>query len=253
MKKGKLGSFDIIGSIAIIQINNKKLAQNILKKQKNIKTVYYRGKISGRLRTPSLKFLAGKRQTETIYKESGCLMKLDIKTCYFSPRLGTDRFEIAKKVKKNENVLVMFSGVAPYALIIGKHAKPKSIYCVELSKLASKYAQENIKLNKLKNITIIQGDVKKIIPRLKIKFDRIVMARAQLKETFLKQAFMVSRRGTIIHFYDFIAKEDFPKESIAKINAMAKKMAKKVKIISSKKVREIAPYRYHARVDFRII
>jgi len=180
-------------------------------------------------------------------------MKLDIKTCYFSPRLGTDRLEIAKKVKRGEKVLVMFSGVAPYALVIAKHSKASKIYCIEISKIASKYARDNVKLNKFKNIMIIQGDVKKVIPRLKIKFDRIVMARAQLKDTFLEQAFLAAKKGATIHFYDFIAEKDFPNVSIQKIQTAAKKSRKKIKTMAYKRVREIAPYKYHARVDFKII
>ncbi len=248
-------SFDIIGHVAVLHVSKiekkeKVLAKKLLK-HKNIKSVYNQSKITGRLRKPKLKWVAGKRMTETLYRESGCVMKLDIKTCYFSPRLGTDRLEIAKKVKKGEKVLIMFSGVAPYALIIAKHSKPKEIYCIEISKIASKYAKENIKLNKFTNIKIIQGDVKRIIPNIKMRFNRIVMARPQLKDIFLKEAFKVSKPGTIIHFYDFLKKEQL-KEIKEKIEKEAKRAKKKIKILKIKKVREIAPYKYHIRVDFKI-
>lgn len=250
-------AYDIIGEIAIIFEKKKKLKAIALKllKHKNIKSVYARGKISGRLRVPRLKWIAGKKITETIHKESGCLFRLDVKKCYFSPRLSFDRLEIAKKVKKGENILVMFSGVAPYPLVIAKHSKAKAIYAVELSRVASKYALENIKLNKLDNVKIIQGDIKKIIPKLakKIKFERIVMARPQLKESFLKEAFFAAKKSTTIHFYDFLKKEDFPKAAFLKIKEAARKARKKVKIINAKVVREIAPYQYHVRVDFKVI
>ncbi|UZE94036.1 MAG: methyltransferase domain-containing protein [Candidatus Pacearchaeota archaeon] len=249
-------AFDIIGNIAILHLDkvtrqNKKFAKVLLKKHKNIKSVYSQSKISGRLRIPKLRWIAGKKQTEILHKESGCVLKLDINKCYFSPRLGTDRLEIAKKVKRGEKVLVMFSGVAPYGIVIGKKSKAKEIYCIEISRMASKYAKENVRLNKLANIKIIQGDVKRIIPKLKTKFDRIVMARPQLKETFLKEAFKVSKLGTIIHFYDFV-KEQNLKEVEYKITREAEKAKKKIKITKIKKVREIAPYKYHIRIDFRI-
>ncbi len=254
-------AFDVIGSIAVLHLKTGKIKkrkrreiENIAKKilkHKNITSVYAQIKIWGRFRKPKLRWIAGKKQTKTIHKESGCIIKLDIKNCYFSPRLSHDRLEVAKKVKKNEVVLVMFSGVAPYALIIGKHSKPKEIYCIEISKIASKYAKENVRLNKLDNIKIIQGDVKRIVPRLKKKFDRIIMARPQLKETFLKQAFMVSKKNTVIHFYDFLKKQKL-KEIRTKIEREAKMARKKIKIIKINKVREIAPYKYHVRVDFKI-
>ncbi|MGB9708158.1 MAG: class I SAM-dependent methyltransferase [Candidatus Pacearchaeota archaeon] len=249
-------SFDVIGNIAILQAKDKKqeqklkkFASQLLKKQKNIKGIFSRQKIHGRLRVPKLKWLAGSKETETIHKESGCSFKLDIRTCYFSPRLGTDRLEIAKKVKEGEKVLVMFSGIAPYPIVIAKHSSAKEIYAIELGKEASRYAQENLKFNKIKNIRIIQGDVKRIIPKLKVKFDRIVMTRPQLREDFLKHAFFASKKGTIVHFYDFVQNLN---ESVIKINKAAKKAAKAVEILGFKKVREIAPYRYHIRIDFKI-
>jgi len=206
--------FEVIGKIAIIPKAGQKKEKKELKelalkllRQKNIEAVYLREKIKGRLRLPALKWLAGKKKTETIHKEAGCLMKLDIKKCYFSPRLGTDRLEIAKKVKKGEKILVMFAGVAPYALIIAKHSKAKEVYCVEISSIACKYARENVRINKFENIKIIQGDVKKIIPKLRMKFDRIIMARPQLKESFLREAFLVGKKGKVVHFYDFLNKE----------------------------------------------
>ncbi|MEM4152663.1 MAG: methyltransferase domain-containing protein [Candidatus Pacearchaeota archaeon] len=248
-------AFDIVGNIAILQAKEKKqeramkkFAKKILKTHKNIKGVFLRKKIQGRLRTPKLKWLAGSKETITIHKEHGCFFKLNIKTCYFSPRLGTDRIDIANKVKKGEKVLVMFSGVAPYPIVIAKHSKAAKVYGIELGKEASKYAQENVKLNKLKNIVLIQGDVKKVIPKLKIKFDRVVMARPQLKEDFLKYAFLVTKKGGIIHFYDFV--KSFY-ESFNKINDAAKKAKNAVEILGFKKVREIAPYKFHVRIDFK--
>lgn len=252
-------AYDIIGEVAIVPTDKKvkKLKPLALKllKHKNIKSVYARGKISGRLRIPRLTWIAGKKISEALHHESGCLMKLDIKKCYFSPRLQQDRLEIARQVKPNETVLVMFSGVAPYALVIAKHSKAKVIYCIELSRTAFKYAEENVKLNKLSNVKIIQGDVKKVIPTLakKIKFDRIVMARPQLQESFLHEAFMVSEKNTVMHFYDFLSKEEFPFEAIKKINEAVKKSRFCCLLLNYKKVREIAPYKYHIRIDFKIV
>ncbi|MCL6500529.1 MAG: methyltransferase [Candidatus Pacearchaeota archaeon] len=255
MKMSK--AFDVVGNIAILQARDKaeertakRFASSLLKRQKNLKGAFLRKKIKGRLRVPALKWLCGRKDTETIHKESGCLFKLDIRTCYFSPRLGTDRIDIAAKVKKGEKILVMFSGIAPYPIIIAKHSKAEQIYAVEISKEASRYARENIKLNKIKNVKIIQGDVKKVVPRLNIFFDRIVMARPQLREDFLRYAFARAKKGTTIHFYDFVKSFD---EALEKIDKAAGNAKRAVEIIGAKKVREIAPYKYHVRIDFKIL
>lgn len=254
-------SFDVIGSIALIQIpkqleKKKKIIANILLNlNKHVKAVYCKGKHYGTLRKQQVKFIAGEKIEETTHKESNCILKLNIKTCFFSPRLATDRLEIAKQVKQNEKVLVMFSGVAPYAIVIAKNAKPKEVVCIELGKEACKYAKENVKINKLNNVKIIQGDVKKVAKKLakrKEKFDRIVMPRPQIKYDFLQEAFLLAKKGTIIHFHDFVLEKDIEKVK-NKIEKAAKKVKKSIKILKIKKVREIGPYKVNVRVDFMVV
>lgn len=256
-------SFDVLGEIALVQIpkeldgKKKLIGEKLLEFNKNVKTVYGKGKTYGRLRKQKIDFLAGKEQEETIYKESGCLMKLNIRTCFFTPRLATDRLDIAGKVKKKESVLVLFSGVAPYGLVIAKNAKCKKVVNVELNRECTKYALENIKLNKLHNCEAVQGDAKKFcleMKKKKVTFDRIIMARPQLKDTFLKETLLVTKKGTIVHFHDFVKDDEFKKKiSYKRILDAAKIKRKKVKIMGMKILRELAPYKYNVRVDFKVL
>jgi len=252
-------SYDVIGNIAILSLytkNSKAAAKKLLFEHKNLQTVMQKSsRIKGRLRKAELKFIAGKKVSETIHHENKCLMKLDVKTCYFSPRLSNDRIDIAKQVKPGEKVLVMFSGIAPYALVIAKNTNAKEVYAIELNKKATKYAKENVRLNKLNNVIVIQGDVKKIIPKLsrKIKFDRIIMSRPQLKDDFLDSALKAAKKGTVIHFYDFLFEEDMPNNAIKKIENAIKKAKKKFKIIKWKKALEIGPRKWRVRVDFIVL
>jgi len=175
------------------------------------------------------------------------LFKLNIEKCYFFFFFSGERLEIAKKIKSKEKVLVMFSGVGPYSVVIGKLSKCRKVVSVELSKQCNKYARENVRLNKLENVEIIQGDVKKIVPKLREKFDVIVMPRPQLKEIFLKEAFKVSKKGTRIYYYDF--GRDLGKV-LEKIFRESKKVRKKIEVMKVKKAGEIAPYKYRFRIDF---
>jgi len=249
-------AFDTIGDIIILKFRNEtkkeklEQAKRILEKQKNIKTILEKvEKVSGRLRTLKLKFLAGKNTRKAIHKESGCLFKLNLEKCYFSPRMCNDRLEIAKRIKKGK-VLVMFSGVAPYPIIIAKKTLAEKITCIELGRECSKCAKENVKINKLENIVeIIQGDVKRITPKLKAKFDYIVMARPQLKDTFLKEAFKISKKGTIIFYHGF--GKDI-KEIKKEISEQAKKHKTRIKFLEFWKNGDIAPYTYRWTVVFRV-
>lgn len=266
LTKNELGllhrSFDVIGDIAIIDIpkelkRKEKVIANALLGFNNLKTVLKKaGKVKGRLRTRKLVWIAGEKRRETIHKESGCRFKLNVDTCYYSPRLSTDRLDIAKQVKKGESVLVMFSGVGPAPIVIAKNSKAKEILGIEINRIASKYALENIKLNKLSNTTLIQGDVKRIIPKLvkkKLKFDRIVMTRPQLKETFLVDALKVAKKGTIFNMHDFVDEKDMPRISLSRVEDALKKSKgrlKKYRLIRWKKAGNIAPRKFRIRLDF---
>ena len=153
-------SYDVIGNIAVLSEktkNPKKVAQHILKNFKNIKTVAIKTGIhSGKFRLQKTKILAGKKTKTALHKENGCLFKLNIDKTYFSPRLGSERLRISKLVKKDESILVMFSGVAVYPINISKHSKAKEICAVEINPAAHKFAEENLKLNKIKNIKIVE-------------------------------------------------------------------------------------------------
>jgi tRNA G37 N-methylase Trm5 len=164
-------SFDVVGDIAILEIDKelrrkqKLLADTLLSTQKHIKTVLRKdGAHEGEFRTQKLHYLSGERRTETLYRESGAQLKLDVGQVYFSARLGHERLRVAQSVKPGERVLVMFSGCAPYPVVIAKNAQPKQIVGVEINPVGHRYGLENLRLNKLSNVILLQGDVRTVIP-----------------------------------------------------------------------------------------
>ena len=271
-KKMNHRAFDFLGNIAIVKfpkdfklVEKKKFATKLLKEQKSIKTVLEKqGKVKGRLRKISTKHLAGEKTKEVLYKESGCVFRFNVDTTYFSPRLSNERREIASMIKKGEKILVMFGGVAPFPVIIAKNSKAKKIVSNEINREANRYAKLNIELNKVKDkVEIIQGDIKRIAEQIKgglsvkgtlvpLHFDVIVMPRPKLKDSFLEQAFMLSKKGTRIYYYDF-CKVDEIDLVVEKIKEEAKKFKKKIRILKTKKAGEIAPYKVRVRVDFKIV
>ena len=242
-------SYDVIGSIAILSEktrNPKKIAQALLKNFKNIKTVAIKTGIhSGRYRLQKTKILAGEKTKTTLHKENNCIFKLNIDKTYFSPRLANERLRISKLVKKNESVLVMFSGVAVYPINIIKHSKAKEVYAVEVNPSAHKFAEENVKLNRVDNLKLFLGDVKKVLPRIKNKFDRIIMPLPSDAESYLELAIKKLNKNGIIHFYDFQEEKNIPKNSIEKIKKHCKP-----KILRVVKVGQYSPRKYRICVDF---
>jgi tRNA (guanine37-N1)-methyltransferase len=210
-------SFDLIGDIAIfndipkeVKKHEKLIAQTIMQIHPHIKVVMKKvGKFSGKLRTPKLAIIAGEKRKETVHKENGCTLKLNVETCYFSPRLSSERLRIAHLVKKGENVLVLFSGVAPYPCVLAKNASPKEIQAIELNKAAHNYAEENMQRNKLRNVILYQGNVKNVLPKLNKKFDRIIMPLPKESPTYLDSAVKKLKPKGTIHLYLFAHEDQY--------------------------------------------
>lgn len=248
-------SFDVVGDILIfsdfpdeLKKKEKIIGQTILKSMKNVQVVCKKTKLhSGVFRTKKVRILAGAKRKTTVHKENNVKVSLNVETCYFSPRLSNERLRIANLVRKGESVFVMFSGVAIYPLVISKNTQAKEVYGVEINPSAHKFAEENVKINKANNVKLFLGDVKKVVPKLKKKFDRIIMPLPKSAEEFLDIALKSAKKGAVIHFYDFLFEQDL-NQVIDKI----KKHCKKCKIIKIVKCGQYSPRKYRICVDFKV-
>ena len=255
---------DIIGSIAILEIpkdlekRGKVIAETLLKVNPQIKTVLKKAAThEGVFRTQKMDYLAGEKTKETIYRENNVRLKFNVEKVYFSVRLSTERKRIMQLVKPNEEILVMFSGCAPYPIVLAKNTAAKRILGIEINPDGHAYGLENIKLNKIKNVDLICDDVHRILPQLRkespnLVFDRILMPLPKTANEFLDDALLVSKKGTIIHFYDFLKIGKF-NEAIEKIDEACKKQRLRYKILETVKCGQHAPYVYRICVDFKIL
>ena len=122
----KKASFDVFGNIALVKFprgakvkDKKRFSDKLLKDNKSVTTVLEKTRgFKGRLRKQETKHLAGMKTKEALYRENGCVFRFNIDSVYFSPRLSNERKEIAGKIRKGDEVLVMFAGVGPYPIVI---------------------------------------------------------------------------------------------------------------------------------------
>ncbi|MAG45423.1 MAG: hypothetical protein CMH63_01470 [Nanoarchaeota archaeon] len=244
-------SFDVIGSIAILSEKTKqpkKVARTLLKNFKNLETVVVKTGIHyGKYRLQKTKILAGKKSKTTIHKENNCTFKLNIDQTYFSQRLSNERLRISKLVKKGEEILIMFSGIAVYPITVSKLSPAKEIHAIEINPKAHKFAQENLELNKITNVKLFQGDVSKVIPKIKKKFDRIIMPLPRDAASYLDLAIKKLKPSGTIHFYDFQRLEDIPSKSIEKIRLLCKPQ-----ILRVVKVGQYSPKKFRVCIDFKV-
>lgn len=253
-------SFDIIGDIAIIEVPKgmekyeKELAESIREIHKNVKVVAKKASaIHGDYRVRDVKVIIGENRTETLYKEHGCKMLLDVAKVYFSVRLSHERKRIAEQVKPNERILALFAGVGPFPLVIAKKQPTANIIAIELNPDAVGYIRKNVELNRVKNIIVEEGDARKIVLEKYRNFaDRILMPLPRSADEFLDVAFAGARHGCTVHIYHFAPVEDPYRGIEEKIRREAKKANAKVKIINKRIVRPFAPKIVQVVIDAKI-
>jgi tRNA (guanine37-N1)-methyltransferase len=258
-------SYDIIGSrekaVAVIEIpeelqSKKKLIGGaLLKLHKNVKSVLVKkSERKGTLRLREYEVIAGDENTEVIHKEHGCSFKLDPQKVYFSPREATERQRIAKQVKPYETIIVFFSGIACYPIVIAKtQPDVEKVIAIEINEYAHNYAVENIRINKLSHkVVAIHGDVKQEAKRFYGKCDRVVMPLPKGAYKFLDEAIQCLKANGIVHFYHWANEDDLFSEAIKLIRSHAEKFGKKVEILSMKKVLPYAPRVWKVCIDCKI-
>lgn len=258
--KALLGSFDMIGDIAIVEIPRgkekeaKETAKSIMDMHPHIKTVFEkRSNRFGEFRLRELKPIIG-RERVTEHHESGCCFRLDVTRVYFSPREGTERERIAAQVKPGETVLVMFAGIGPFAIAIGKkQPRVRKVYAVEINPDAVKYMEENVRLNRLKYVVEpVCGDVRKVCRKFYGKCSRVVMPLPHEGRKFLGTAIRCLKPKGIVHFYYIGPVENMFKMAQDIIKMECGKLGRKFRILGQKRVLPYGPGMYKVCIDFRV-
>lgn len=206
-------AFDIVGDIAIIKmpshstVNPETAAETMMERHKNIKAVFLqKTAVRGDFRLRGLLHLAGEDNSCTVHKELGCSFKVDLKKCYFSPRLLGERLRIAQLVTPRETIINMFAGVGCFSLVIAKNVASTKVYSIDVNPAAVQFMTENIRLNRVYGKVIpLQGDSKTIIKKqLERCADRVLMPLPEKAFEYLPSAVSALRSsGGWIHVHVF--------------------------------------------------
>ncbi|MBE6503983.1 MAG: class I SAM-dependent methyltransferase family protein [Methanobrevibacter sp.] len=213
----------------------------------NVKTIMEIDHIQGTKREPVYRVLYGD-ETETINKENGCLFKLDLSKVMWSKGNNNERLRIAKLVEDDETVIDMFAGIGYFSIPIGVHANAKEIYSIEINPNSYHYLCENIKLNKVNNITPILGDC--MVETPKLKADRIIMGYVKTTHHYLNVAIDSLNKGGVIHYHETVPEKLMETRPIERIQAQAGN--RDVELLKINKIKKYAPGVEHVVIDARI-
>ena len=219
----------------------------ILSKKHNVKTIMKIDHIQGTKREPVYNILYGS-ETETIHKENGCLFKLDLSKVMWSKGNNNERLRIAKLVEEGEVVLDMFAGIGYFSIPIGVHSNAKHVYSIEINPNSYFYLCENIKLNKLDNITPILGDCMVHAP--KYNADRIVMGYVKTTHHYLNAAINSLNEGGILHYHETVPEKLMDTRPLERIISQAGN--REVELLKLNKIKKYAPGVEHVVLDVKI-
>ncbi|MCD6171609.1 MAG: class I SAM-dependent methyltransferase family protein [Thermoplasmata archaeon] len=221
---------DFIGDIAILRLPSnvekfrEEISKILLRHNRHIKVVCLDKGIKDEYRIRNIEIIAGEKRTETMHIEYGIKMSIDISKVYFSPRLAGERMRVAKQIKEGSIVIDMFTGAAPFSLVIGKYSNPKKIYGIDINPFAIKYAKANVSLNKLDGIIeIIEGDAMETIKKLP-HANHIIMNLPHKSFEFLPYAI---EKGDVIHYYEIIERGK-EMEKLKEIKKLGKELGYKI-------------------------
>ena len=258
---GFVPKYEIIGNIAIIdnkifekldcEIDNKTIANAILKVHSNIKTVLNAlTPVTSEYRVREFEIIAGEKKYDTVHTEYGCQYMIDLSKTYFTPRLSTERMRVLSYIHKDDTVVDMFAGVGPYSILIAKKIGSKVI-AIDKNSHAIEFLKKNAMLNSVE-LEIIEGDAEKIAEMFLDSANHVIMNLPHNANEFLDAAIKMTKKGGIIHYYDITYEDELFDNSIKTIKNVADKANRLIEVIYTKIVRSYSPNQYNVCIEVKI-
>jgi len=254
---------DFIGDIAVVEIPpelssyKQAIGEAVLKAHKKVKAVLSKwGAVSGVYRLRSFEVIGGEATTQTVHKEYGCVLHVDLTKAYFSSRLSYEHARVASLVKEGETVIDMFAGVGPFSILIAKKHGDVRVYAIDVNPDAYHFLTKNIVVNRVVGkVTPILGDVRQVVTdRLVGVADRVIMNLPEKAIEYVDIACKALKpEGGIIHYHQF-ANTPQPTETAKNQFSEALKQTNRVlqEIRQARIVRGVAPFTYQVVVDAEI-
>ncbi|MDR2854713.1 MAG: methyltransferase, partial [Methanomicrobiales archaeon] len=230
---------ELIGSIALMQDEDCKGAEEILSQRPNITTVLHpTSTVEGPYRTKTFLLLAGIDTRSTLHTEHGKQFYIDLEKAYFSARLAHERQRIVSKMNKGERVLDMSAGVGPFCVMLSPLAE--IIYGVDINSAAIALMQKNLQKNNIRNVIPVLADSMNLTGLLLTPFDRVIINMPLDARKFLPTSFALCKAGGTIHWYVLVSREA---EHTALLYSMG------AHLVMEQRVRSYAPDKFHAMYE----
>ncbi len=251
------GGFQRIGNIAILNLprelrsHARDIGRIVLRNFPHIKTVCMRtGPVSGEMREPGIRVIAGQKNTVTVHRENRCIYKIDVAKLMFSKGNLSERGRLPGLVRDGETVVDMFSGIGYFSIPMARFARPARIFAIDKNPVAIEYLKENLRLNRIEDrVTPVFGDCREV--RFGDIADRIIMGFLPRTHEFLPAAFEALKpEGGVIHYHDTFPEKDLWEKPVHILETSGFKHGYSLERITYRnRVKEYSPNVYHVVLD----
>ncbi|MFH0714300.1 MAG: methyltransferase domain-containing protein [Candidatus Diapherotrites archaeon] len=238
--------YQLLGSICILNLRpelkkaEKKIALAVLKTVPQAKTVLVKTSgVKGEMRTPQLKFLAGKRNFTAWHKENNCVFEFDVRKSMWAQGNMSERQREISEAKKGEKVLDLFAGMGDWSIPLAK--KGSVVTAVEAEKETFEALEKNCRSNKTK-INCIFGNAENV--SLPEKFDKILMGWLPAPFFAFENALKHAKRGARIYFH-CTARKGEAETHFEQLKEIAHACKRKIALEKVVEVKSYAPFVFH--------
>ncbi len=233
-------------------------AEKLLASTRHVRSVWLAVSPVGSLfKVRKLAYLAGEPRTETIYREHGCSLLVNVGKDFISPRLSYEHLRVARLITDGEVVVNMFAGIGLFSIIAAKHSRPRKVHSIDISPDAYNKMVYNILINRVEDKVVpYLGDAGQVVAsKLVGVADRVLMPLPDVALQYLPYALMALRGEGVIHVYLHLhaAKgESVEEKAKALIDRRLKELNVRWRPELVREVRMVGPRFYQVVVDARV-
>jgi tRNA (guanine37-N1)-methyltransferase len=249
-------SFDVVGSIIVTKLPQElephaaAVGRALLAAHKPARTVLLDRGVRGRERVRRVEVIAGEPNTVAEHVEHGARFRVDLATCYFSPRLATERARVAALVERGEVVLDMFAGVGPFAILAARAGKLARVYAVDINPDAVQRVEENARLNKCEDkVRAVLADADAFAATLRGQCDRVIMNLPHSADEHWEQALGACKPRAVVHYHRILERSKVDAHA-TDLRARASRAGCDATLRLQREVRLYSPSQSHYALDF---
>ncbi|MDZ7702594.1 MAG: class I SAM-dependent methyltransferase family protein [Halobacteriales archaeon] len=247
-------SYERVGDVVLLHEDDpdraRAVAEAVMASDLPVSTVLNRAsEIQGTERVREWDRLVGE-DAETVHREYGIELAVDLASVYFSARLATERQRVVEQVEPGERAFDMFAGAGPFAVRLADAGA--EVVAVDVNPDAVAYLRANAERNGVADrLTAIEGDVREVAGEYAGWADRIVMNLPHSADEFLEAAVAIAGEDCVLHYYDIQPEADPYAAGEAAIRQAAGD-AYDVEFSDRRVVRSYAPGQVNVCLDARL-